>query len=283
MNSAGIDSTSCGSIDAHRRILPHRPAGVDALVAYGAYAVTNRDSIVCIRKTARWLEMEREYANRFGLPLKQDPSSPRFKYCLQFSDNGLALHDLDQPRARPIRMSAAALKPMSRKNLFGFALGKSKSVVDATAGLGADTLLMARMGYSVTAVERSPAIAALLADGVSRICETAPHLAIDAVFADCLSAIEQFEHPPQTIYLDPMFPQGRKPGVRVRRKVEVLRDLAGSDDNAHELVFAATRMCTGRVVLKRPLFAATLNPEHLADCFRGKLVRYDVYRAQLRR
>lgn len=36
--------------------------------------------------------------------------------------------------------------------------------VDATAGLGEDSLLLAAAGFSVTLIERDPVIAALLAD-----------------------------------------------------------------------------------------------------------------------
>ena len=50
----------------------------------------------------------------------------------------------------------------------GIKPGIRPSILDATAGLGQDSFLMATLGCKVTMVERSPLIAALLYDGLER-------------------------------------------------------------------------------------------------------------------
>ena len=45
---------------------------------------------------------------------------------------------------------------------------EAPTAVDCTAGLGEDALLLAAAGFSVTLIERDPAIAALLADAIER-------------------------------------------------------------------------------------------------------------------
>src|SRR5581483_10921906 len=50
---------------------------------------------------------------------------------------------------------------ITRRDPFARALGRAAIVVDATAGLGRDTILMACLGYRVIALERSAAVAAL--------------------------------------------------------------------------------------------------------------------------
>ena len=46
--------------------------------------------------------------------------------------------------------------------------GQTPDVIDTTAGLGRDAWLLAALGCRVTLVERHPAVAALLADGLKR-------------------------------------------------------------------------------------------------------------------
>ena len=61
----------------------------------------------------------------------------------------------------------------------GVAIGrKAKSVVDATGGLGNDAILLARMGFKVLMIERSPVMSALLEDGLFRLASNADHLSI---------------------------------------------------------------------------------------------------------
>lgn len=88
------------------------------------------------------------------------------------------------------------------------------TVVDATAGLGRDALVLASLGAKVTLVERQPAVAALLADGLRRAALD-PELAhwlperMQLVFAPSQQALTQLPSP-DVVYLDPMFPAREK-------------------------------------------------------------------------
>ena len=59
-----------------------------------------------------------------------------------------------------------------QNELLGKAVGVGKkpalAVLDATAGLGRDSFVLADLGCSVTLAEREPVVLALLADGLER-------------------------------------------------------------------------------------------------------------------
>ncbi|MGR9087417.1 MAG: class I SAM-dependent methyltransferase, partial [Gammaproteobacteria bacterium] len=60
--------------------------------------------------------------------------------------------------------------PASRQGLLAQALGrKTRTVIDATAGWGQDSLAIFRMGYELLCLERSPVMYELLADGFRRL------------------------------------------------------------------------------------------------------------------
>ena len=67
------------------------------------------------------------------------------------------------PRLRTDRLAHALLVRAARVRGI-----EHPTAVDATAGLGEDSLLLAAAGFSVTLIERDPAIAALLSDALER-------------------------------------------------------------------------------------------------------------------
>jgi len=160
--------------------------------------------------------------------------------------------------------------------------GGPVTVVDATAGLAWDSFLLACLGCSVTAIERSPVLAALVRDGIIRAKHHSPQL--DAVLArfslvlgearDVLRNMTD-SYAPDTIYLDPMYPPGKKTAL-VKKEMRVCRRLVGDDPDAGELFEAACRVAKKRVVVKRQLYAPPLGPKPTTT-HRGTRVRYDVY------
>ena len=175
-------------------------------------------------------------------------------------------------------MKLNRLNQVSRKNPLGHALGKNSNlVVDATAGYGDDALLIARMGYRTIAIERVPVLCALLENGFERAKQLVPSLDIKLICGNAKEELPQMQPVPKVVYLDPMYPPGRKPSVKTTRRINVLRDIAGDDDNAEELLKIALKVCSKRTVVKRPQFAPSLMSERLSFQFKGKMVRYDVY------
>ncbi len=150
-------------------------------------------------------------------------------------------------------------------------------VVDATAGFGQDSWLLASLGCCVTAVERSPIVAVLLRDGLRRAILVEPEVAdrITLVTADAREVLPAIEHQPDVVYLDPMFPPKRKSALE-RRSVRVLRQIVGSDADAKSLFKVSLAVAGSRVVVKRPKHAFPLASTP-ASSHVGKSVRYDVY------
>ena len=64
--------------------------------------------------------------------------------------------------------------PAPKDGALAQALGrKTRTVIDATTGWGQDSLHIFRMGYELSCIERSPVMAALLADGFQRLAKLA--------------------------------------------------------------------------------------------------------------
>jgi 16S rRNA (guanine1516-N2)-methyltransferase len=156
-----------------------------------------------------------------------------------------------------------------------------QSVVDATAGLGRDAVHLACLGYAVIAIERNDAIAALACDGLARARATGLVTPDNPAWhiGDARMILPTLDRP-HAVYLDPMFPPKRKKSAAVRKEMQLLRALLthdDDDDDAAELFDIARRCARERVVVKRADDAAPLVPNPSAS-YRGKLVRYDVYR-----
>ena len=206
-------------------------------------------------------------------------------YALEWRGDVLVLLDRDEPRSSPLSVDwvtpLRALRsfPDSRKGPMGRAVGrKTKSVIDATAGFGGDSLRLMMMGYAVTMLERSPVVCALLADGLRRLRAHPELLAMLAApptlrCCDALSALPAMAA--DAVFLDPMFPPRAKSSVLSKRPLRVLGELAGKQASYDELVSAARRADTRRIVVKRPDHIKAPSPAP-DETFAGKLVRYDV-------
>ncbi len=222
-------------------------------------------------------------ADRLNLSLVTADTAQPFQYLLVATANRLELRDNRGGTARPLYVDPAVFErrrsTLSRRQPLARAIGRhTATVVDATAGIGRDSFLLALMGYRVTAIERSAIIAALLQDGVSR----AGDLLTDRVHVICGDAREilpRIDPAPDTVYVDPMFPPKRKGSALAKKSVRTLRDLVGDDDDAVELLTVCLRHAAKRVVVKRPSHVEPLKPAPSIS-HEGKLVRYDVYFAK---
>lgn len=157
--------------------------------------------------------------------------------------------------------------------------GKRPTVVDATAGLGRDALVLASLGCTVLLIERNPALQALLMDAHQRLQRDDPDLAgrMRIVATDALAWRPQGA-PPQVIHLDPMFPERSKSAL-VKQDMRWLQTVCGSDPDSAALLAHALTLGAPRVVVKRPADARPLSgppPHHRLD---GGQVGYDVYLA----
>lgn len=172
--------------------------------------------------------------------------------------------------------------PIAKQGALAQALGrKTRSVIDATAGWGQDSLAMFRMGYEVQCIERSHIMVALLADGFNRLsqldwCRQLNLSPPKLIQGDAIEVLNNLPEPPGCIYLDPMFPPKRKQSALAKKSIRVLRELVGEDEDKAEL-FAAAYQATGkRVVVKSPDYAEPIGGKP-SESFASKLLRYDVY------
>ena len=152
------------------------------------------------------------------------------------------------------------------------------TLVDATAGLGQDSLLLAAAGFSVTLIECNPVIAAMLVDAIER-ARRDPELADAAgrmrvIEGNSLKVLRDLSMPPDVVYLDPMFP-GRSKSAAVKKKFQLLHRLEMPCEDEMALLEAARAAHPRKIIIKRPVkgpHLAGVKPDYT---LRGKAVRYD--------
>lgn len=152
-------------------------------------------------------------------------------------------------RARSTRNNEAIAKAVGLKH------GKVLSVIDATAGLGRDGFILASLGATVTLLERSPIIGALLEDGLARIQSQLPFTPV-LIKTDAIAFLKacSVKEAPDVIYLDPMFPP-RSKSAAVKKDIRMLQLILGTDEDEALLLDAALQCARSRVVVKRPHWA----------------------------
>lgn len=178
------------------------------------------------------------------------------------------------PRLRPDRLGRELLVRAARVRGV-----EAPTAVDATAGLGEDSLLLAAAGFTVTMFEKDPVIAALLRDALERAAanpELAPVAArMTLVEGDSVAGLRDLGFSPDVVFLDPMFPERTK-SAAVKKKFQLLHHLERPCDNEEELLGAALAAGPRKVVIKRPPKGPWLAGARPSHSVAGKAVRYDV-------
>lgn len=154
------------------------------------------------------------------------------------------------------------------------------SLLDATAGMGEDSLLLAAAGFNVTLYEYDPVIGALLEDALLRAKEI-PELSEAArrmtlYKEDSINAMMNLESSPDVILLDPMFPERKKSGL-IKKKFQLLQQLESPCTDEKEMLNAAIHAAPRKIVVKRPCkgpFLADQKPDY---SIKGNAIRYDCF------
>ena len=172
--------------------------------------------------------------------------------------------------------------------------------IDATAGLGQDSFLLAAAGFTVYMFEQDPIIATLLEDALDR-AQSDPTLTniverMHLFTEDSISALQrlsislsqdkQVQHvsnsqpyltaKPDVIYLDPMFPERTK-SAAVKKKFQLLHHLEHPCENEEELLSAAMNIRPRKIVVKRMAKGPFLAGKKPSYSIKGKSIRYDCY------
>ena len=158
--------------------------------------------------------------------------------------------------------------------------GNRPFAVDATAGFGEDSMLLAAAGFDVLLLEKNPEIASMTADAIEQALED-PALAQAAsrMRIECCDSVERLptlEKQPDVVLLDPMFPARRK-SAAVKKKAQLLQQLEAPCDNEAALLDAALAANPRKVIVKRPAKGPHLAQRKPSYTLEGKAIRFDCY------
>lgn len=239
------------------------------------------------------LPRSRVLARDLALPLVSPADTRGVAFLLRYDDDEvLQLFDIDSSMALAASFDGGTLGYRRRQHVGSELLVKAaggkrasgRSVIDATAGLGADALLLATAGFEVTMIERSPVIAALLMNALSRAADSEDaelRRTVSLMRLHVGDAAEWLDsHRSDVVCLDPMFPPRRK-SAQVRKEMFLLGKLLAAEDQGETLLEPALRAAGNRVVVKRPRLAPCLAGVKPDWQLSGRSTRFDVYSARV--
>lgn len=174
-------------------------------------------------------------------------------------------------------------------------VNEQPTLIDATAGLGHDALLLASLGARVMVLERHPILFTLLEsqyqvaqhDGFLSKCVQDMQLH----FVDAQQYLtEQQQHSVDVVYLDPMFPQRHQhtqKKAQVKKQMQMLHILLhdeqfDDEQNPNQLdlgdaLLPLAQRIAKRVIVKRPRHAVFLNQQVPNHQWVGETCRFDGY------
>nr|WP_153811145.1 class I SAM-dependent methyltransferase [Paraglaciecola agarilytica] len=252
--------------------------------------------VITVPGNANSALVERAKRNAMHWQLGFDENATQGLVLMQ-SEAHLALKQLDEPKVGEVLVDFASdaltfrrLHGGGKKEAVAKAVGlKGQTdwrVLDATAGLGRDAFVLASLGCNIDMIERSPVVAALLADGLER-AQHSPELSAwlpqrmrlhhgigVELMANWCTVTQNVA--PDVVYLDPMFPH-RKKSAAVKKEMRLFQQLLGPDEDADALLAPAIALAKKRVVVKRPAGAPFLAQQKPHIEMQGKANRFDVY------
>lgn len=223
---------------------------------------------------------------------------------LELSDEGLSLRhgtlsmsgDFTEliPRIKKSNLDNEMLVKAARlKNYTGSGM---PVLLDATAGMGEDSFILAAAGFKVILYEYDVIIASLLEDALLRASQKAEtaHIAarMELRIGDSIAAMNALdpnvksgteddrieadaaEGKINVILLDPMFP-ARTKSAMVKKKFQLLQQLEKPCADEDDIMKAAIMACPDKIIIKRPAkgpYLAGMKPDYSMD---GKAIRYD--------
>ena len=215
---------------------------------------------------------------------------PHLNFLLQVNFQIVELIKIDEPKLSAIKVDFVEGAAAHRRKFgggrgqdiakaVGLKHGFTPHVLDATAGLGRDSFVLASLGCQVTMIERMPIVAALLEDGLERASinhEVADIVSNMQLMHTSLTENSLATLQPDVVYLDPMYPH-REKSAAVKKEMRVFQTLVGEDLDADALLAPALAMAKYRVVVKRPTYAPPLNNKKPSTSIKMKKNRFDVY------
>lgn len=181
-------------------------------------------------------------------------------------------------------------------------ISADSQVIDATAGFGHDSLILASTGAQVTMLEQQPLMALLLFSEQQRMSAQPNWQKLMArltiINTDALSYFAQLQKNTtdqavavNVVYLDPMFPEDSYQdsktgkGAKVGKQMQALHHLAHPPTldeemallNKAQAVVADNQEGRGRVIVKRPQQAPFLAQQNPDESWHNAALRFDGY------
>ena len=162
----------------------------------------------------------------------------------------------------------------------GMKFNKNRNIIDATAGLGYDSFILASLGAKVTLIERSQKIHELLQNGIDEGISFGGEIEkiinrMKLLFGDSKDILPKLT--PEVIMIDTMY-KDRKKTALVKNNMRLVREIVGPDSDYIELLKVALNCAKNRVVLKQPRYAEPI--KEIRKCSHqilGKTIRYDIF------
>ena len=242
------------------------------------------DSPLCVVEDSLFMNKATALAEELGLPLlPAEQAGNAYALRLRYSVDGLALEGAGLSLRGDFRPLLRRAAPHQLSRELPVRAAKTKNIpqptlIDATAGLGEDSFLLAAAGFHVTMFEYNPVTAALLSDALERGAadpELAPILSRMRLRTEnSINALRVCDCPPDVIFLDPMFPPRQKSSL-VGKKLQLLQRLEPPCEAEDELLRAALSAAPRKIVIKRPIKGPFLGGIKPSYSLLGKTVRYD--------
>ena len=209
------------------------------------------------------------------------------EYCLQRTKDGVELTGSGLtlrgyftsmlPRIRPDKLPHEMLVRAAKISDYRDR-PRTPTAVDATAGLGEDSLLLAAAGFQVIMYEHNPVIAALLEDALRKGLKDpvlAPVCArMKLIPEDSVKGMTEIKEAPDIILLDPMFPAKQKNAFS-KKKLQLFQKLERPCASEEALLQAAENAGPRKIIIKRPLKGPYLAGRKPGYSLFGKTIRYD--------
>ena len=162
----------------------------------------------------------------------------------------------------------------------GMKFNKNRNIIDATAGLGYDSFILASLGAKVTLIERSEKMYKILQNGINEGISFGGEIEkiinrMELLFGDSKDILPKLT--PEVIMIDTMYKERKKTAL-VKNNMRLVREIVGPDTDYIELLEVALNCAKNRVVLKQPRYAEPIKDiKKCSHQILGKTIRYDIF------
>ncbi len=144
------------------------------------------------------------------------------------------------------------------------------SILDCTAGLGRDGILLSRLGFNVTMIEKNPLLVLIIKNYLSKN----KHIKSKLLYGDSLSFVrlanKQFDY----IYIDFMFE--KKNNSKPSKYDLFLRSINYNESNKLYFIDEMISYCKKRLIVKEPIKSQSDINNHDFE-IKTKLIKYKIF------